>query len=55
MHGLRSAVYSTVHTFVLSLSLGGASSKKICFMPITNDSLVSKSNLYSVNISTAKT
>jgi len=31
MHGLRSAVYAT--RFILSLSLGGASSKN-CFMPI---------------------
>jgi len=31
MHGLRSAVYAT--RFILSLSLGGASSKKIVSCP----------------------
>jgi len=39
MHGLRSAVYAT--RFILLLSLGGASSKKLCHAHIntkkTND------------------
>ena len=57
MHGLLSAVYAT--RFILSLSLGGASSKKLFHVHINTKKLtiinLQKSNLYSLNVSKAKT
>jgi len=54
-----SAFSCLFRTFVLSLSLGGTSRKKFVSCPInmkkTNDSLFTKSNLYSLNMSKAKT
>jgi len=53
------AFSSLLHIFVLSLSLGGASSKNVFHvhenMKKTNDSLFTKSNLYSLNLLKAKT